>query len=103
MNRKELHDKLCKEADELTAKYDPCKIKTADGVTTCTGKEICCAPCDYLSPEGCTIKSLGCKLYFCYAVQKKYPEVVREMHKIRNKAKKYRLIKMREPFKEKEI
>jgi hypothetical protein len=97
-SREKLHNELCDKVDELTNSYNPCSIKNVDGILTCTDGELCCAPCKYLSDNGCTIKSLGCKLYFCYTVQKKYPELMYELSKIKNTAKEYRLIKMREPF-----
>lgn len=60
------------------SKYDICEIrKDKNGNVSCYAREtkyLCCGDlygqdndekCEYLSPNGCTIKCLGCKLWLC--------------------------------------
>ena len=57
--------------DRLQRKHNICNIRTCDGITVCTkGKvsELCCFGCKYLNDNGCTVKSLSCKLWFCEEV-----------------------------------
>ncbi len=64
------YDRFYEEADKLFKKYNPCKFK--DGKCICNrnntypSKNGCCGMCRYLNSKGCTIKSLGCKLYICW-------------------------------------
>lgn len=57
----QLHDALCDKADAVFQKYNPCQ-RNEDG--QCVGKG-CCNGCRHLSDEGCTTKSLACKLWLC--------------------------------------
>ncbi len=33
----------------------------------------CCRSCKLLSKKGCTVKNLGCKIFRCSFIKKKYP------------------------------
>lgn len=74
-NKKILYYRLYKLADILIKKYNPCDIhKLSNGKIVCKNEEeltkreitnqLCCINCEYWS-NGCTIKSLGCKLGLC--------------------------------------
>jgi len=69
-------------ADYLWKLYNPCQIKNGmcrynnawhreKHQTTCCGND-----CKHLSKNGCTIKSLGCKLYWCNGIEKHHKEFV---------------------------
>ena len=65
MDKAILYDRLCDIADKLLAKHSPC----SSCPTKCEyfgGKRSgCCTGCPFLGPQGCTIKSLACKLWLC--------------------------------------
>lgn len=78
MNLKKLsaeYDRIYKEADKIFRECNPCQFKGG----RCTGnrrnineardhtpKNGCCGRvCGHLSPKGCVVKTLGCKLYVC--------------------------------------
>lgn len=101
MNKEELYDLLCGLLDCYFTAFDPCRIHIGkDGCFTCEGKTVCCGDCKYLGPDGCTIKCLGCKLYICYALQKKQPKLKTFLDPITALAKKHNLIKMWTPKEE---
>lgn len=63
------YDRIYEEADALFKRYDPCQFK--DG--KCKSEVFpdgCCEGCVYLGSNGCTIQSLGCKLFMCGSVIK---------------------------------
>jgi len=70
-----LHHKLCEVSDILLAYYNPCNI--SDGGKCKAGNIFCChntyyeskdGGCIFLSNTGCTVNSLGCKVWFCNEV-----------------------------------
>jgi hypothetical protein len=50
-----MYDVLYELGQEVLDKYDPCN--------SCT--TYCCNGCKYVSPKGCTVKCLRCKLWLC--------------------------------------
>jgi len=62
------YDLLYQEACDLVAEFDPCKVE--DG--TCLrcregdGVNFCCTGCKHRGAEGCTVKAIWCKLWFCH-------------------------------------
>src|SRR5689334_7683415 len=70
--------RLWHEADKILKQPDnPCKIKPVDnGKFVCTGQgnwpsvQLCCSGCKHHGPTGCTVKSLGCKLGWCYCASR---------------------------------
>jgi hypothetical protein len=79
-----MYDKLCDLADDLFATHDPCKING----NKCAGGKTCCArgiehwngpECQYLGENGCTTKSLACKLYVCATASKALPDKVKKL------------------------
>lgn len=68
MNKEKLYNKLCDEADEILIKSGVRQIciscSTSNDKDPSRG---CCQYCTHLSPEGCTIKALWCKIWFCWS------------------------------------
>lgn len=73
--------------DYLFKLYNPCKIKNgrcqfnkdynkSKYLNTCCGNKgfNCISKCIYLSKKGCTVKSLGCKLFMCNNIKNNYPK-----------------------------
>jgi hypothetical protein len=100
----EKYDELYDKADKLLKEYNPCRIKCGscqanriDPKYNST-KQLCCGGCPYWK-NGCTVKSLACKLWLCGPVQGKFPypnnkktelvsELVGKLEDIRNEAYK---------------
>ncbi len=86
MTKKELsekYDHFYERGTDLFKRYDPCKFKDGRCIKNRKGnrthrriydqhwdlKDGCCSiegDCKHLGPNGCKVKSLGCKLYFCH-------------------------------------
>ena len=60
-----LYDDLYEEADFIIKRNNPCQIK--DG--KCFAGQPCCTNCAHLKNNGCTVKSLACKLWLCYKLR----------------------------------
>ena len=63
----EAYDYLYLKAEQLFAEYNPCDVR--DG--NCKNGRLretkfCCWGCEHLGDNGCTVKSLCCKLWFCH-------------------------------------
>ena len=69
----QLHNKLCEVSDLLMFFYDPCHWENGKckyGVTNCCHhtyyeRRDACGGCIFLGEKGCTVKNLGCKIWFC--------------------------------------
>lgn len=65
MDKAEIYDRLYAMAGKVLDKHQPCatcgKCEYFGGRT-----RGCCEGCPFLSPQGCTIQSLGCKLWLCH-------------------------------------
>lgn len=63
----EAYDYLYLKGQQLFAEYDPCAVR--DGACRNgrqnDGNSFCCFGCKHLSEDGCTIRSLSCKLWLC--------------------------------------
>lgn len=73
---KQAYLSLYAEAEEVFRQYEnPCDIKSLPdgsiqcqrGISPVKGVAYCCRGCEHATPTGCSIKSLGCKLYWCYS------------------------------------
>lgn len=83
---------LCAKATKLFKEYNPCKINKAGRCTDCRkGNSLrftsgdmknCCGQCRY-NKNGCTIKNLSCKVFLCSNMADEYPELNKELRKIR--------------------
>lgn len=81
-----LYDDLYNQADKVLKKYNPCKIdgdqcrrcgpytehmQNLTGMLCGLSRNPCCNACPHLcKEEGCTVKSLGCKLHICEDMRK---------------------------------
>lgn len=83
------YDRLYDEGNAILKQHDPCQIRTVDGVASCVRTraqpsyenpnqegQLCCGGCKHLGPNGCTVKSLGCKLTLCGYLPYDAPVVV---------------------------
>jgi hypothetical protein len=90
------YDELYNKADKLFKKYNPCKIQNRKCIV---GKHCCCGNeyktieegrCKYLTENGCSVKSLACKLWLCYNIfwkeDNKITELNNKLEKLRDKA-----------------
>jgi len=81
------YDKLCGMMEQVIKRNNPCNIKV-DGTTnciTCAGQRsteaLCCEGfkpadiprCKHWKSNGCSVKSLRCKTWFCYETSDKLP------------------------------
>lgn len=92
------YDELFEKADTIVKKHNPCKI--IDGQCSAMRKAsdgLCCKTCPHISPSGCAIKSLGCKIWLCYFDSFSCPSVEiadsywEDMISILKEAEKYKL------------
>lgn len=67
-----VYDELCRQADAILKKFNPCKIKR--GRCSSGRRYPCCDDCEFLSKKECTEKSLACKLWLCPDAREAYPE-----------------------------
>lgn len=65
MDKAEIYDRLYVLASQVLAKHDPCG---SCGKCEYFGGKVsgCCRGCPFLGATGCTIESLGCKLWLCH-------------------------------------
>lgn len=59
--KEKLYNELCDQADVILNKFNPCEVK--DG--KCKRGYFCCDGCKYLKSNGCSIRSLFCKIWIC--------------------------------------
>lgn len=88
---KEKYLELCHRLEAISQKEDPCHFKDGKCVMSRNGKlgsyESCCRRCMYLLGNGCTVNSLGCRLWYCLYAWTKLPIKARkEIETIRNEA-----------------
>lgn len=72
-----VYDSLCDFHDNLYINSNVCEFDK-DGLCACqreyhhpASKNGCCGLCTYMGKNGCTIKSLACKSFFCRYITKK--------------------------------
>lgn len=71
MTKSELHDALYDAANKVLEKANPCGIHMVDGKARCNNPmysddgNLCCGGCIHLTPTGCSVRSLSCKLWTC--------------------------------------
>lgn len=61
LSDKELYLDYCNQIDRLITEFNPCGFKSKK----CRRRVHCCDICGHLTPEGCSIQSLYCKMWFC--------------------------------------
>lgn len=77
--------RLWREAEALFLRQDPCGFK---GNICAAGLEDGCCLCDRHRPgQLCPVRSLGCKLHVCQQVERRHPELVRQLQQIGKKSR----------------
>lgn len=82
MDREQLYDRLYAIAERILAKHQPCarcKSPCAYFSNKSPVRSGCCTNCPFLGADGCTIKSLACKLWLCDAAAGEWP-INKKMH-----------------------
>lgn len=70
--KKKKYIQACNLLDYVNQKANFCNIRKTDCGIECNGimkhktDQLCCIECVHLGESGCKVKSLGCKLYFCF-------------------------------------
>ena len=107
-SKSEIYDDLFERTDRLMKKYNPCNVQNGQ----CRKGDPCCTAeshddnlenntCKYLKiPEGCSIKSLTCRLWLCgieseLAKDPKYKSFLSELQQLRIEADKYKFFVFR--------
>lgn len=70
-------------AGNVFKKYDPCQIRPQQEGIVCADGNGCCGGCPHLGPKGCTVMSLGCRLWLCQKLQHTHPLVTAKINMIR--------------------
>lgn len=82
------YDRLYNEAEMWLKANNPCQISCGK----CVGRYkndlgLCCEGCKHLTPSGCSVKSLACKIWLCSTVQWEHPEFGDALRKIEREAR----------------
>ena len=81
----QLYDILLASGQRTLDYYNPCDWK--DGkcrrMRSLKDDAGCCEGCKHLSPKGCTVKSLGCKLWLCEGQRNTFRECEIELEALR--------------------
>lgn len=69
---KYIYEKVCSNLDDLAKQNNYCDFKCNKCLVQRNREAFngCCGNCKYLGSNGCTIKSLTCKLYYCFKIRK---------------------------------
>ena len=84
--KEELYDILLNVAQQIIDHYNPCDWR--DGKcrrmrSSKTETEGCCEGCKHLGKNGCTVKSLACKLWMCADQSDLFKECASELKVLR--------------------
>lgn len=94
MDKSAIYDQLYSEASAILERDSPCEVSC----NTCLDsrrkqrldipnvKPFCCDGCKYLTPTGCGVKALGCRVWLCYEAQEKHPTTFVALNKVRARA-----------------
>ena len=89
-----LYDRIYDIADGLLKKHNPCNIHSDGTKSSCQCHlhtthriHLCCTGCKYISPTGCTVKALACKLFLCPSIKNKVLQ--KRFYKLREYVHKY--------------
>lgn len=75
-----VHKALYDAASSVIKATNPCEISNEDGQVTCRGSRaglvpanyLCCTHCEHHDVhEGCTVRSLTCRVWLCHHVESK--------------------------------
>ncbi len=84
----ELYDMLLAIGQQTLDYYNPCDWRNGKCRRMRSSKDDggCCVGCEHLSPKGCTVKSLGCKLWLCESQKIMFKECENELEILRRVA-----------------
>lgn len=75
--------KLYVAGQKVLDRHDPCHIhRASDGKLKCVGGTPCCYGCQHLTPQGCSVQALQCKLFLCGYAREASPEAARALDKL---------------------
>lgn len=61
-----MYDTLFNEGVKQLRLRNPCNVRMEDGEMRCNGDlKSCCFGCEHLTPNGCGVEALSCKLWLC--------------------------------------
>lgn len=64
-DRSEVYDQLYDLAARILVRMDACSTCPIGTSCKANTRSWCCGGCKHLGPQGCTVKSLSCKLWLC--------------------------------------
>ncbi len=65
-DRAKVHSQLYRLASRLLTRHKACATCKVGCPTRQYTMSWCCKGCPHLSPQGCTVEALACKLWLCY-------------------------------------
>ena len=78
-----VYDVLFYRGERVLTVHDPCNIRFEKGKWRCNyDLKLCCAGCKHLTPTGCGVQALTCKLYLCDTAREKSPEAANQLYAI---------------------
>jgi hypothetical protein len=95
------YNELYDRASAVLKKYNPCNVRNGKcNRAQHGGENFCCSEpeCKYLTPKGCSTKSLSCRMWFCSSRYLGFWKRIRfkaEMDVIRKEATKYNMCSFR--------
>lgn len=90
LNKK--YDELYAKGQEILDKYGVCKGPNGE---PCFKGTFCCDDCPHLKSTGCSVKSLGCKLWLCFTAGENDPVASKAMQDLRSEGYKLDLMSVR--------
>ena len=84
--KEELYDILFNIGQQILDHYNPCDWRNEKCGRMCSSKpeaEVCCEGCKHLGKNGCTVKSLACKLWLCEGQSNLFKECTSELKVLR--------------------
>jgi len=85
-SKEELYDILYNIGEQILNHYDPCGWRAGECRRMRSSEpdaEVCCKECAHLAKNGCTVKSLACKLWLCGDPSNQFKECVNELKIVR--------------------
>lgn len=76
--KKVIYMALYESGQQVINKYNPCQIKDGECAAGKGRLATCCGGCEHLTPTGCGVQALTCKLYLCPTLTHKGGVGVRE-------------------------
>ncbi len=76
--KKIIYMTLFKAGQEVLDRHNPCQIKDGECAAGKGALEACCRGCKHLTPTGCSVNALTCKIYLCQTLLRKSGPGVKE-------------------------